>query len=108
MATWNIRKVPDDLAWKAKKEALNRRMTLQDFVISLVREAIEISELATEVSKGTPVEALGRIRGIERKPKESDDSLHMRVGYCSVHEKPMKDYGNKWLCEGPPQHVISK
>jgi hypothetical protein len=40
MPTWNLRNIPEDLAWKAKKEAVNRRMTLQDFVISIVREAI--------------------------------------------------------------------
>jgi hypothetical protein len=108
MPTWNLRNIPEDLAWKAKKEALNRRMTLQDFVISLVREAIEVREFAAEVSKGTPVEAIARIRGIERKPKESDASLEIRAGFCSVHEKPMKDFGTKWVCEGPPQHSVPK
>jgi hypothetical protein len=30
------------------------------------------------------------------------------ANFCSVHEKPMKNFGTKWLCEGPPQHSVSK
>lgn len=27
---------------------------------------------------------------------------------CQSHHKPMKDYGTKWICEGPPQHTEAK
>jgi len=28
--------------------------------------------------------------------------------FCQTHEKPMKDFGTKWVCEGPPQHSVPK
>jgi hypothetical protein len=28
--------------------------------------------------------------------------------FCALHNKPMKDFGTKWVCEGPPQHSEAK
>jgi hypothetical protein len=31
-----------------------------------------------------------------------------KVGYCVDHRQEMKDFGNKWVCDGPPEHVEFK
>lgn len=42
-------------------------------------------------------EASGGIQeGLGEKPQ--------KVKKCTRHRRPMKDFGNKWVCEGPPQH----
>lgn len=31
-----------------------------------------------------------------------------KLGHCIVHNKPMKDFRTKWVCDGPPQHTEAK
>lgn len=47
-------------------------------------------------SQGEPGAVAGSVqkdRGVEGKGKT-----------CKYHGKPMKDFGNSWVCEGPPVH----
>lgn len=37
----NIRDFPDDLRWKCKRVASDKRKTLREFVISVLRKAVE-------------------------------------------------------------------
>jgi hypothetical protein len=32
----------------------------------------------------------------------------IRKNLCVLHNKPWKDYGTKWVCDGPPQHTEAK
>jgi hypothetical protein len=95
MATWNLRKIPEDLAWKAKKEAASRRMTLQDFVVSLVREAVnERTEQQTEKQPGTSDVSLRQAELPEpRKPRYIEPSERLnRVSEASHDPKTCRVY----------------
>lgn len=57
----------------------------------------------------------GKVNGDERvqrkgrgKAGPAPEHRGKSSGRCTLHGKAMKDFGTKWVCEGPPQHSEEK
>jgi len=63
---------------------------------SIVRGAHE--EAGSPTDAGAVVGGRKKDRGVQRGGEK----------VCPVHGEVMKDFGTKWVCEGPPEHVYVK
>lgn len=134
MATvFNIRGVPEELAKAARYRAFDEGISLRQLVINAVEKYVE--ETRNRVRKGkadSPSEgvkasqtdasdqlgARGETKATASGPAEVSPSKKFRDGivelpdstnpYCKTHRQHMKDFGNSWVCPGPPQHKEMK
>lgn len=118
----NIRNVPEELMKAIKIKALNAGKNLREWVIE------ELSRNGNAVR--VPLGSLSGAAGVRRRPKGNavprPDSGKKKLSagrvpsgrtssghkskraeggkVCGTHGLVMKDFGNKWSCEGPPPH----
>lgn len=98
----NVRGLDERLVKRTKVRATELGLTLGDFVtaalsayISERRDPRKVKAEVTEVSEiaGAP---------------ETVAAVKIERNMCPTHRKQMKDFGNKWVCEGPPEHSVLK
>jgi hypothetical protein len=53
--------------------------------------------------EGNVVAHIGKPSRKEKACKEDE-----RPGWCGRHSRKMRDFGTKWMCDGPPEHSTSK
>ena len=94
MSDLNIRDVPGDFLASVKRGAFESQLSIKEFVIRKLSAALG--------QKAAPVI---KQREDPRKKQTIVITKKKATGkQCEQHKKPMKDFGNKWYCEGPPPH----
>jgi hypothetical protein len=121
----NIRKFPEDLHAKIARAAFEAKVPVKQFVIQALSDALNgvripvVSISRTAEPRRQKERPALQTRG-ERGKKQRSSDVRRRVPgsrkpkrteagkFCKAHQKPMKDFGTKWLCEGPPAHSEMK
>jgi hypothetical protein len=64
-----------------------------------------IAAAAEERLGGSPA-----LRSVEPKMVQTgtEPAAKDQARQCSMHDRPMRDFGSKWVCDGPPQHSEAK
>jgi len=127
----NIRNFPEDLHGKITRAAFDQKKSLKAWLIELLealcddRSAGLLKQLTADAEKSKSVVNIRRpvrspvrnrkhpaakkrnreSRDREKKPRGAHSA---KTKICSTHQQAMRDFGNKWLCDGPPQHTELK
>lgn len=121
MKALNIREFPEALLSSIKVASATKGMSLKDWVIAALEASVDGKTLRVPLGAlsgdvGARRKAQGRTvpRADSGKKKLVSRPVPRRVHgnhkpkrsekICSTHGIVMKDYGTKWLCEGPPVH----
>lgn len=127
---FNIRNFPEDLHGKISRAAFDQKKSLKAWLIDLLEalcddrpagllkqltEDAAKSKGVADIRKGRKLVRHGKHPAAKKRNRESRDrkekpggSNKAKAKICSTHQKAMRDFGNKWLCEGPPQHTELK
>jgi hypothetical protein len=115
----NIRKFPEELMKAIKIKALNAGKNMREYVIEVLSaNTVRLSlgmlhgdagvrgkskgDVVSRPSAGKKKLSTGRV---PRRISGSHKSKRTEGGkVCGTHGLVMKDFGNKWSCEGPPPH----
>jgi hypothetical protein len=78
-----------------KKAAQRKAVSMNEYILGRLesgnRRAVEAASILRSHQ-----EALSKTSGFSGNAK------------CETHSLEMADFGNKWVCEGPPQHTVPK
>ena len=122
----NIRDFPEELQKRLKMEAVAAGMSLREWVVKKLRlyqvvEGIDYGDgrdgvrVRRDSARGEGQGGVGEaVRGASVTARPSNQSGAVDRGgkpnrekqgkNCAAHGKPMKDFGNAWVCDGPPSH----
>ena len=103
----NIRDFPKDLHEKITRAAFDQKKTLKEFVIDFLQALCDdkpagLKRVLTDDSNRAKAKKAKAPSG--KKKAAAGGGKQKGVRTCPTHNKPMKDYGNKWMCDGPPAH----
>lgn len=115
----NIRNFPDDLKEKIDRATFAAKTTVRDWAIAVFQDVLGKTASIPGIHKQRddvrerkhPSAARGNSKGgsVAKKHRSADKGkAESGARICKTHQKPMRDFGNKWLCEGPPQHSEMK
>lgn len=73
------------------------------------QEAVASEQRVQRKTRGKVGPAKEAVSGVSEESADGGSRYGRKSpGWCKIHGKMMKDFGTKWICDGPPSHTEAK